>query len=244
MLDALENRTVSYTRTLADPVRDLAVAVPEDDFVWRDTHTGIAMAVRGAIDLFEDMGMTIRAASLPGMEAATRAGGLMSIAEGAAYHEERMRSAPERFGGDVRSRLELGLSYSAVDYSRARATGRAWRSEVDGLFRDGADLIALPVTPILPPPVKGTDSASVTRVLLKFTYAFSLSAMPSLSLPCGFTPDGLPVGVQLIAPSTELLLRVAHAYQGVTSWHTRRPDAPDSAKSASDLQSEKDPGNE
>ena len=110
-----------------------------------------------------------------------------------------------------------------MDYALARQTAREWRGVLHEAFRSGIDILALPTTPVPAPKLDGIDNVSVTRQLIRFNHPLTLSAMPCLSVPCGFTEEGLPVGIQLVAPQIETLLRAAHAYQQITDWHVRRP---------------------
>ena len=76
------------------------------------------------------------------------------------------------------------------------------------------------------PGIESSEGVETTRLLTRFTYPFSLAEVPVLSLPCGFC-DGLPVGLQLVAPHWQeaRLLRTAWAYQQETDWHLQRPPA-------------------
>jgi len=110
-----------------------------------------------------------------------------------------------------------------VDYAQARQTGREWRRALGALFEEQADVLALPTTPVAAHEITKSEGVSAAKALLRFTYPFSLSGYPALSMPCGFTRDGLPVGLQLVGPETDLLLRVAYSHQQVTDWHERHP---------------------
>jgi aspartyl-tRNA(Asn)/glutamyl-tRNA(Gln) amidotransferase subunit A len=158
------------------------------------------------------------------MEDVLQAVGVISLADAAAYHRDRLAHEPDRFGDDVRTRLERGAQRSAGDYALARQTGREWRANLQSLFSDkGLTVLALPTTPQVAPEIAGSEGVSAAKELLRFTYPISLSGWPALSMPCGFTSDGLPIGLQLVAPDESTLLSVAHMYQQVTDWYTRRP---------------------
>jgi aspartyl-tRNA(Asn)/glutamyl-tRNA(Gln) amidotransferase subunit A len=115
------------------------------------------------------------------------------------------------------------MRHTAVDYARARQVGRLWRRELHHLFREQIDLLALPIAPHASLPLAGSEAISAAREMLKFTYPISLSGLPALSMPCGFTDDGFPIGIQLVALTESSLTQVAHIYQQTTDWHTRRP---------------------
>jgi aspartyl-tRNA(Asn)/glutamyl-tRNA(Gln) amidotransferase subunit A len=87
------------------------------------------------------------------------------------------------------------------------------------------DLLLTPTTPVTAPLIEGPDAVEQARLLTRFTAPFNLTGLPALSLPCGFTASGLPIGLQLVArPWAEsTLLRAGQAYQQATDWHLRRP---------------------
>ena len=83
----------------------------------------------------------------------------------------------------------------------------------------------LPTTPIPAPPIEGTGAIEAARKLTRFTAPFNLTGLPALSVPCGFTDDGLPIGLQLVAKHWDetRLLQAGQAYETATEWHARRP---------------------
>lgn len=224
LMDAIDRRpTARHVETLSEPVRGLRLGIPADPFFWEETELDIVNAVRAAAEKLAGLGVTLVDVSLPGVEDVLRATGIVSLGDAAAYHRERLAKEPERFGRDVRKRLEIGASHSAPDYALALQTGQAWRRQLGALFEAEADVLAVPTTPVAAHEIKRSEGVRAAKALLRFTYPFSLSGYPSLSLPCGFTRDELPIGMQLVGPDSGLLLRVAHAYQQVTDWHDRRP---------------------
>lgn len=92
-------------------------------------------------------------------------------------------------------------------------------------FFDQFDLLLTPTTPVAAPLIEGPDAVEQAGLLTRYTAPFNLTGLPALSLPCGFTAQGLPVGMQLVAaPWAEArLLQAGSAYQQVTDWQTRRP---------------------
>jgi aspartyl-tRNA(Asn)/glutamyl-tRNA(Gln) amidotransferase subunit A len=242
LLDAIDRRTgVDHAGALDRPVRGLRIGVPEDAFYWEDTAVAVVAAVRRAADRLAGLGMQIVEIGLPDSQAAWEATGVIILADAAAYHHERLETEPERFGADVRARLESIFERSAVDYAQAQQTGREWRRTLGALFEDEVDVILTPAVALAAHPIADSDNVRAARELLRLAYPFSLSHLPALVLPCGFTQDELPVGMQIAAPDAGTLFAVAHAYQQVTPWHTRRPlldlgaeDVPDAGEDAPD----------
>jgi aspartyl-tRNA(Asn)/glutamyl-tRNA(Gln) amidotransferase subunit A len=88
------------------------------------------------------------------------------------------------------------------------------------------DLLLTPTTPIGAPPLEGPDAVKQAATLTRFTSPFNLTGLPAISLPCGFSSAGLPLGLQIITrPWGEAaLLRAGQAYESVTQWHVRQPE--------------------
>ena len=227
MLDALDNNPANPAggaSRIEESVSGLRVGVPSDMFFWEKTEVQVSESVHEAIGVLVDLGLEKVEISLPGVKEALRAASVMSLSDAAAYHRERMENEPERFGDDVRARLEWGFTRTGAEYAAARQTGREWKRQIADLLQGEIDVLAIPTTPVPTHKIAGSEGLSAARDLLKFTYPFSLSWLPALSMPCGFTADGIPIGIQLIGAGEAILLRVAHAYQQITEWHKMRPE--------------------
>ncbi len=224
MLDAMTiEAAIPHAQTIDEPVRGLRIGVPKDDSIWADLSLELVGPVRSAIDVLAvDAGMTLVEISLPDIRQAYQAASTISMGDAAAYHRDRLANAPQLFGADVRARLEQGAARSAADYAIARQFERSWIRRLHTLFRDEIDVLVTPATGVISHAIEGSEGVSAAAELLRFTYPFSLSRLPALSMPCGFSDDGLPVGVQLVGRDTSTLLRAAHAHQQYTEWHVRR----------------------
>src|SRR5262249_35780414 len=141
--------------------------------------------------------------------------------EVACVHEELTPEQMAGLGADIRKRILAGRLYTGSQYVRAqrvRALARhALRTAMDGL-----DALALPSVAVVAAPV---EAPVASDRLSQLTGLFNLTGSPALSVLCGFSPEGLPVGLQLVGrPFDEAgLLAIGHAYQQVTDWHRRRP---------------------
>jgi aspartyl-tRNA(Asn)/glutamyl-tRNA(Gln) amidotransferase subunit A len=145
---------------------------------------------------------------------------VMISAETSGYHEQYLRERPEDYSPDVRSSLEGGMTVLAVDYLRAQRLRTALNRQLAEAMKE-VDLLVVPTTGLPARPIGEFD----VREYVRFTAIFDLTGQPALSVPCGFTSDGLPVGLQLVGRPFEetTVLRAGHAYQQVTDWHLRRP---------------------
>src|SRR5581483_11343712 len=138
--------------------------------------------------------------------------------EGAAYHAKTLESAAAKYTPGVRQRLEVGRYVLAEDYARAMRGRERLRQEVDAAFGD-ADALVLPAVPIPAPPI-GAESVAVEgglqpvrAMMLRNTQLFNVTGHPAISIPCGATAHGLPIGLELVGRrgKTEELLAVAAA---------------------------------
>ena len=149
---------------------------------------------------------------------------VMGVSDAAAFHRERLRDAPERFGPGVLTLLQFGASYASSDYALARHTQTQVRREFERFF-EKYDVLLTPTTPSAAPLRAGTDAIETGRLLTRFTAPYNLTGLPAMSVPCGFTLDGLPIGLQIAGPawSEARVLRAGHAYEQATDWHKREP---------------------
>jgi aspartyl-tRNA(Asn)/glutamyl-tRNA(Gln) amidotransferase subunit A len=159
------------------------------------------------------------------ISSSARASGLMVISDAAAVHDQRLQNTPQVFGNDVRERLQAGSKVSLKDYVLARRTQTMNRWEFERFF-ESFDLILTPTTAIVATQIDGSDALEQARILTRYTSPFNLTGLPAISLPCGFTKEGLPIGLQLVTrPWAEgNLLQAAFAYENATDWHRRTPD--------------------
>jgi aspartyl-tRNA(Asn)/glutamyl-tRNA(Gln) amidotransferase subunit A len=192
-------------------------------FFLDDVDAEIVAGTRVVADLLARLGASVTELRIEGAVEAFEACATMIRGDAVAVHEQRLAESPERFGEDVRRRLEASRAATAADYGRAREEGRRFRRHLDGVF-GGLDAILSPTSGVAAPDA-GAEMIETTRRLTQLTYGWSLAALPGLSLPAGLTAAGLPFGVQLVTDSWQeaLLLRIGAAVQRETDWHLRRP---------------------
>jgi aspartyl-tRNA(Asn)/glutamyl-tRNA(Gln) amidotransferase subunit A len=177
-------------------------------------EAAVASAVTGAARVFEDLGAKIVKEDLSWMAELARANSLMTQADAAAFHRQRLTEHPDWFGEDVRQRLQTGAAFTSAEYILARRTQAEGRRRFEQLMAQ-YDLLLLPTVPAVAPPIEGSQALEAARQFTRFTSSFNLTGLPALSVPCGLSPDGLPIGLQLAAgPWREArLLQAGHAYE-------------------------------
>lgn len=211
-----------YLQSLTRPLDGLRLAVPGGYFE-QDVDAEILAAVRAAVRLLAASGMREVGRPLAFARVMFDTNRVILRVEAAAYHREMLAAHADRYGADVRKRLQSAATISAADYALARRAQVELIRDLDLYFRD-ADVLAIPTTRI-PAPSQDEDPVSLAEHLTAFTAPFDVTGFPAISLPCGFTRSGLPIGLQLVARKWDeaTLLQVAHHYQQATDWHSQLP---------------------
>ncbi len=216
--------------------RGLRLGLPRDGFDDA-ADPEVARLVRGAVAAIEREGASVVEVPFPPSEELLATQRTIISVDAAAYHAAHLAHDAARIGEDVLARLRSGERVSSREYALARRRRDEIRREVVGLFAR-CDVLVTPTTAIAAPLVNeadttemraehdGTPAAVRTAArLTALTSPFNLTGLPAVSVPCGLTADGLPVGVQLVAgPWREAtVLRAARAYERVSGWGERRP---------------------
>lgn len=219
-----------YSRTLEYGVRGLRLGIPRDYFLDQADFE-VEAAVRKAIAVLEGLGADVEEVSITSItKYAASAALLLYLSEAAAYHEPYYRTRPDEYADLTRTFLDLGNYVLAKDYIHAQQLRRQMVQEVQSVMKR-VDVLVTPTLPIVAPKigqatvmVRGKEDGTF-GTLLRFTEPFNLTGQPALSLPCGFSKDNLPIGLQIVGkPFDEAtVLRVGRAYEAHTDWHQRRP---------------------
>jgi aspartyl-tRNA(Asn)/glutamyl-tRNA(Gln) amidotransferase subunit A len=214
-----------YGRDFDGGLGGLRIGIPANFFFDAEAvNTDVASAVMEATRTLAGLGATVTPVEVPDMVRGARANGTILVADAAAYHEETIRLHPDDIQDTVLARLQGGANVSGPAYARARRTQSEFKAALRELFLQ-IDLLAAPTTPVVAQPFPEGDNVATTGALTRHTGPFNVAGLPSISVPCGFSPDGLPIGLMLTGRPWEeaLVLRAAHAYQQATDWHERRP---------------------
>jgi aspartyl-tRNA(Asn)/glutamyl-tRNA(Gln) amidotransferase subunit A len=221
-----------YEMAIEQDVEGLRIGVPRNHF-----YDGATADVRAALDAalreFESAGMRIVELEVEHAEHMTELSRAVVYSEAAALHGHWLRTRGEDYSPQVRARATTGIAIPAASYLEAlQLRPRLLRRYVEQVH-SRCDVLFTPTLPIPVPTIAETDvggSSAMWETIAKMvpcTAPFNYLGVPALSVPAGFTANGLPASFQLVArPFAEaLLLRVAAAYQARTDWHERMPSA-------------------
>jgi aspartyl-tRNA(Asn)/glutamyl-tRNA(Gln) amidotransferase subunit A len=149
--------------------------------------------------------------------------------EAHAYHSRWIVDSPEKYQPQTRERLvQFASAVTGEEYVQARRQCDQLRRDIKKVFAT-ADLLVTPTMAGAPSPIEPIEqSAPLDPSRSRNTWPFDVFGLPAITVPCGFTRAGLPIGLQIVgAPFDELtVLAMAHAYEQATDWHRRRPKLP------------------
>jgi len=222
----------SYGAALTGEVRGLRVGVVRELVDGDGTDAEVRSAVREAARALGKLGAVVEEISLPTLPLAGATFMAICDSEGAAAHQAWLRTRPRDYDQATRRRLYTASLLPAALYHQAtRSRARIRREIMAALERH--DLLLSPTQGAPAPPIAReaepvTDKEGAARRFFghrSHTTPYSLAGVPAISVPCGLTTSGLPIGLQLAGrPFDETtVLRAAHAYEQATPWHARRP---------------------
>ena len=245
---SIDTPVPAYTKSLNDPIAGLRIGVPKE-FFGEGLDAEIEGAVRAALKEYEKRGAKLVDVSLPHSPYALAAYYIVAPAEASSnlarfdgmHYGHRTKekadlistyskSRGEGFGPEVQRRIMIGTyvlssGYKDAYYVKALKVRRLVKKDYDDAF-ERCDVVMGPTTPTAAFRA-GEKSGDPLAMYLSDVYTVScnLAGIPGVSIPCGFTTDNLPIGLQLLAPpfEEERLLRAARMYEAATDWHTRRP---------------------
>jgi aspartyl-tRNA(Asn)/glutamyl-tRNA(Gln) amidotransferase subunit A len=217
-----------YPSELAARIRGLRIGVMHEWF-FASLDPEVAGAVTGALEKLVALGARQVEVQLPHLSEVVGAHRAVLFSEASAFHRLNLAERADEYGADVRPLLLAGLFLPAVDYLDGLRARRIIRRDWAKVFQE-IDFLIAPTTPVTATKFGEKDAdvpggpRPLVRAYLDLTLPFNLTGYPAISIPCGFSKAGMPIGMQLVGRpfSESVILRAAYQYQQETDWHTRR----------------------
>ena len=212
-----------YSQALTEDIKGLAIGVPRHFFVTPQVNPEVVSRVEEGLKALQGLGAKVAEVNIPSLDYSRPANSIITLSESYAYHEPNLKGRSKEYLEITRSRFRIGALLHASDYVQAQRC-RHWVKRGLGETLRRVDVLVLPVAAQPGVAFKNFDPRYPFRDP-SLTSAFNLTGLPAISVPCGFTAGGLPVGMQIVGkPFDEVtLLRLAYAYQQHAGWSRRRP---------------------
>jgi aspartyl-tRNA(Asn)/glutamyl-tRNA(Gln) amidotransferase subunit A len=222
VLEAIADTPPNYMASLERNPGTMRVGVPRG-FFYEQLDPEISAVVEAALAVIANM--TAQVAEITLQVSTDRA---LQLAESYAYHQRWTEESPSSYHPETLRRIRAGAKVTLEQSEQARHDLRVQRAEIRKIFQE-IDVLITPTVPIPPPAIADLQQnperlRPAELVMLRNTRPFNVWGLPAISVPCGFTHSGMPIGLQIVAgPGREdVVLSLAHAYEEATDWHKRR----------------------
>ena len=219
-----------YTTGLPLRTKPYRIGVPRS-FFYQELDPEIHSALEHALSVLQTLAGEVREIELQVPTDRT-----LQSAESYAYHAQFVARSPELYHPDTLRRIRKGESISPAEVESCRRDLQKVRSEIPQVFEQ-VDVLVTPTTPVAAPTISDLEAdpdelRARELVLLRNTRPFNVWGLPAISVPCGFTKAGLPIGMQIAGPHWQerRVLELAFAYEQATPWHDREPELSQSTK--------------
>ena len=214
-----------YSRSLREDIRGVKIGLPRHYFFDDDPSVSreVVAKVEQAVAVLEELGAHVEEVTLPSLDYVRAANSVIMVSEAFAYHEPNLKTRPQDFGQIVRGRFRIGGLMSASDYLQAQRV-RTWARRDFAEVMKRVDYLVTPTMTQPAPAFEGYDPISTTRGK-SFTAPFNVTGLPAISVPCGFSESGLPIGMQIAGkPFDEPgVIQAAYTYQQYAGWYEVKP---------------------
>jgi aspartyl-tRNA(Asn)/glutamyl-tRNA(Gln) amidotransferase subunit A len=210
-----------YVDALTAEIKGVRIGIPKNHF-YEQLAPPVASALHAALRHLEKLGAETVDVEAPDISIHRAVWLQIASPEAYSYHEFHLQKHADLYGADVRGRLEAGRALLSIDFVRAQRARSLMKENCKRLF-ERVDVIVTPTTPVAAPRIE--EAKAVAGSLTRCTRFFNIVGLPAISIPCGFTPEGLPIGMQIAGKAFDefTVLRVAHAYEQDAMWFERRP---------------------
>jgi aspartyl-tRNA(Asn)/glutamyl-tRNA(Gln) amidotransferase subunit A len=213
VLDAIAENRGKYSQDIKSGIQDFVIGVPRKYF-YEDLDSEIASVIEKAIQSLGALAKAVRDVECPVEQDRT-----VFNAESRAYHRDKIASSAELYDPETLRRLNTGDPISDADYQNALAELQRTRRKTGQMFND-VDILVIPTIPVAPPLISDllgniSKLRPAEMLLLRNTRPVNVWGLPAISIPCGFTSQGLPIGLQIIGPAggERKVLRAAYAFE-------------------------------
>ena len=223
-----------YTEGLIGGSGDITVALPTEAFEYDGLEPEVKSGVMTAVDALAELGADLVDVSMP----VSAHSGAVFLAtadvDAATFHMDWLKTRGDLYDWSTRTRLESAAVTPSTTYLRGLRARTLIRNELMTALEEH-DVIVMPASPTLAPPISqstgspgGYYQGRLDLGRRRYTSPAALAGLPAISVPCGFSESGLPIGLQFIGrPFGEAaLLQIAHRYEQTADWSARRPPEP------------------
>ena len=211
------------------PIKNLSIGVPSRHH-WDGLADDVRAALAASLDVFRGLGALIVDLETPDPKPLDALANIIILSEAAAIHRRWLKERPQDYTPLVRDRIQFGLSFPAARYVEALSLRSAQVNRYRDAVFDKVDVLHVPLLSRPVPSMADVEASLAGKPDLSFNLAantriFNYLGFPGLTVPCGFTDDGLPVAFQLVGPPFEehRLFRAGHAFQSATNHHRAEP---------------------
>jgi aspartyl-tRNA(Asn)/glutamyl-tRNA(Gln) amidotransferase subunit A len=223
-----QRRSTSAVKVLDRDISSLRVGVVEELFT-QSVEPAVRDVALSAIAQLTGLGVALEPITLSLHHLSAPALTLISQAEATSYHWTMLNAKPELYGPAVRAHLQVGATVLAKDYLAAQRVRRQITDEVNKVLQK-VDALVFPTQATVAPymgayEIRDTSADDVLQAEIGHTGLANITGHPAISVPCGFTDEGLPVGLQFTGRAFDehLICQIAAGYEAVTPWHTMHP---------------------
>ena len=224
---ALQDAVPDYLAGNVHELRGLRIGI-DPDYNAEGVDAQMRATTAQAADVLRSLGAELRTVKFPDTAQSIADWPVACAVETAAAHQATFPAQRAAYGPGLAGFIDAGRAVTGAELQQVWRRRRAFNGRVAALFQT-IDLLLIPAQPMASPTLAemaslGTDPDSFAR-LVRFSAPFNMSGSPTITLPSGFTPGGMPLAVQLVAGhlNEALLVRAGRAFQGVSDWHRRRP---------------------
>jgi aspartyl-tRNA(Asn)/glutamyl-tRNA(Gln) amidotransferase subunit A len=223
VLHATSDLPSNYMTGVQRDPSTLRVGVPRE-FFYEDVDPEISAAVEAALAVIAEMTVDVSEITLEVSTDRT-----LQLAESYEYHQRWSEESPDSYSPETLRRIRAGAKVTAEEYRSAKQDLMRERERIKSVFKK-IDVLITPTVPVPPPRITDLEQhpdrlRPAELVILRNTRPFNVWGIPAISVPCGFTQTGMPIGLQIAAgPGQEdVVFSLAHAYEQATDWHNRKP---------------------